>query len=425
MSATRQAIDAIDAVVAGRFDDVVGRFAPSVRAMITPDALRAGWTTATVALGAYVGRGEPVEEPVAAEMVLVRVPVTFTGGALVAMVTVTGNGELAGLQLAPREELARAREDWQPPSYADTSAFVEHEVTLGSDPLAVPGTLSVPVGAGPWPSVVVLPGSGPTDRDSSIGPNKPLKDLAWGLASRGVAVLRFDKVTHAHPAEVVADRNFTALDEYRAATVAAVAQLRATEGIDPARIVLLGHSLGGTVAPRIAAGLPGLAGLVLFAAGAEPLYWAAIRQVRHIAELDPATAGQAEPVLATMTEQARRADDPALTADAPAASLPFGQPAPYWLDLRDHDPVEAAAALDLPMLVVNGGRDYQVTIADDLARWRAGLAGRAAVTFREYPADNHLFFPGDEPSAPAEYQRLQHVDGAVVADVADWVSSLA
>lgn len=420
MSATKQAVDAIEAITARRFDELVGRFAPSVRTMITPDILRAGWTTATVTLGAYVGAGEPVEEPAGAGMVLVKVPVTFTNGMVVALVTVTGNGELAGLQLAP----AQPQQDWQPPSYADTSAFVEHELTLGSDALAVPGTLAVPVGDGPWPAVVVLPGSGPTDRDSTIGPNKPLKDLAWGLASRGVAVLRFDKVTHAHPAEVRADRNFTVLDEYRAAALAAVAELVVTKGIDPDRIVLLGHSLGGTVAPRIAAQTPGLAGLVLFAAGAEPLYWAAVRQIRYIAELDPATSAGADSVLATMTEQARRVDDPALTADTPAALLPFAQPAPYWLDLREHDPVRAAAALRVPMLVLNGGRDYQVTIADDLARWRAGLADRAEVTIREYPADNHLFFPSDEPSTPAEYQRLQHVDGAVVADVAGWVSSL-
>ncbi|HEY4456667.1 MAG TPA: alpha/beta fold hydrolase [Pseudonocardiaceae bacterium] len=423
MSATKHAIDAIESVTAQRFDELVDRFAPSVRTMITPDVLRAGWTTATVALGAYVGMGEPIEEPVAAGMVLVKVPVTFTGGEVVALVTVTGNGELAGLQLAPAEEMARQGEGWQPPSYAETSAFVEHELTLGSDALAVPGTLTVPVGDGPWPAVVVLPGSGPTDRDSTIGPNKPLKDLAWGLASQGVAVLRFDKVTHAHPAEVRADRNFTVLDEYRAAAVAAVAELVARKEINSDRIVLLGHSLGGTVAPRIAAEVPELAGLVLFAAGAEPLYWAAIRQVRYIAELDPATATHAESVLATMTEQARRVDDPALTADTPAASLPFGQPAPYWLDLRDHDPVDAAAALRMPMLVVNGGRDYQVTIADDLARWRAGLADRADVTIREYPADNHLFFPGDKPSTPAEYQQLQHVDDTVIADIADWINS--
>jgi hypothetical protein len=275
--------------------------------------------------------------------------------------------------------------------------------------------MTVPDGDGP--GVVILAGSGSNDRDGTIGPSKPLKDLAWGLASRGIAVVRFDKVTHAHPAEVVKDPNFTALDEYRAAALAAIARL-------PGPTVLLGHSLGGSIAPRIAAEVGDLAGVVLFAAGAEPLHWSAVRQVRHLAELGPAGVEGAAPIIDAMTEQARRVDDPGLTAQTPANLLPFGLPAPYWLDLRDYDQVRAAANLAIPMFVVNGGRDYQVTLADDLARWRAGLAHRADVTFREYPADNHFFFPGDQPSSPEEYQRLHHVDETVVADLASWVSAL-
>ena len=69
---------------------------------------------------------------------------------------------------------------------------------MGSGPLAVPGTLSLPRQRGPRPAVVLLGGSGPVDRDETIGRNKRLKDIAWGLASAGVAVLRFDKVTCAH-----------------------------------------------------------------------------------------------------------------------------------------------------------------------------------------------------------------------------------
>ena len=100
-----------------------------------------------------------------------------------------------------------------------------------------------------------------------------------------------------------------------------------------------------------------------------------------------------------------------------------GVPAPYWLDLRGYDPAAAAAALGKPMLIVQGGRDYQVTVADDLSRWQAALAARPDVTIRVYPADNHLFFPGSGPSAPAEYEPAQHMDPAVVADVADWVTA--
>lgn len=74
------------------------------------------------------------------------------------------------------------------------------------------------------------------------------------------------------------------------------------------------------------------------------------------------------------------------------------------------------------MLILQGGRDYQVTVEDDLARWRSALEGRAGVTIRVYPALNHLFAPGSGPSSPAEYEPAQHVDAGVVGDIAGWLA---
>jgi uncharacterized protein len=124
-----------------------------------------------------------------------------------------------------------------------------------------------------------------------------------------------------------------------------------------------------------------------------------------------------------MTRQARTADSPDLSPSTPDSELPFGVPAPYWLDLRDYDPAAAAAALGKPVLIIQGGRDYQATVADDLAGWKAGLAGHPDVTIRVYDADNHLFFPGSGPSSPAEYEPAQHMDPAVVADIAGWLTA--
>jgi hypothetical protein len=116
-------------------------------------------------------------------------------------------------------------------------------------------------------------------------------------------------------------------------------------------------------------------------------------------------------------------DDPGLSAATPASDLPFGTHAAYWLDLRGYDPAAAAAELGKPVLVIQGGRDYQATVADDLSRWQAALAGRPDVTIRVYPADNHLFFPGSGPSSPVEYEPAQHVDPEVVADMASWLAA--
>jgi uncharacterized protein len=417
---TTTGLTVLDLAQAGRFAEIHELFAPPLRAMVPPEALQAAWAAEISRRGPVTSVGTPVSEPVAPGVVVVRIPVTFERGELTLVVSVTDDGWLAGLQLAPASAAGPAG-PWEPPPYADQGKFDEQDVTVGSGPLAVPATLSVPRQGGPLPAVVLLSGSGPHDRDETIGPNKPLKDLAWGLASRGVAVVRFEKVTYAHGKEVVQDRGFTVSDEYLPQAVAAIHLLQEHPAVDAGRVFVAGHSLGGTVAPRVAAAEPSVAGLVILAGGTQPMPWAAVRQVRYIASLDPATAAASEPVIEAMSRQAKTVDSPDLSPSTPDSELPFGVPAPYWLDLRGYDPAAAAAALGKPVLIVQGGRDYQVTIADDLAGWKASLDGRPEVTIRVYDADNHLLVPGSGPSAPAEYETAQHMDPAVVADIADWL----
>ena len=231
------------------------------------------------------------------------------------------------------------------------------------------------------------------------------------------------RVTYAHGKEVAQDRGFTVADEYLPQATAAIRLLRQHPRIDAGRVVVAGHSLGGTVAPRVAAAGPPVAGLVILAGGTQPLYWAAVRQVRYLASLNPATAAASEPAIEAMTRQAEMVGSPDLSPATPDSELPFGVPAAYWLDLRGYDPAAAAAALGKPVLILQGGRDYQSTVAEDLAGWQAGLAGHPDVTIRVYDADNHLFFPGSGPSSPAEYEPAQHMDPAVIADIAAWLAS--
>jgi len=412
----------LEMVQAGRFAEIRDLFAPQVRAMVTAEAIQAAWVAELDRQGAVSSIGAPVSEPAGPGVVVVKVPVKCARGEFTLMVSVVEGGWLGGLQI-PAAIAAAPTEPWEPPAYAAPEAFAEQDVTLGSGPLAVPGTLSLPRQGGPRPAIVLLAGSGPLDRDETMGRNKPFKDLAWGLASLGVAVLRFEKITHTHASEVKNAQDFTLADEYMPQALAAVHLLRQHAAVDPDQIFLLGHSLGGTVAPRVAAAEPTVAGLVLLAGGTEPLHWNIVRQLRYIASLDPATAAASQPSIDALTEQAKLVDSPDLSPSTPADALPFGVPAAYWLDLRRYDPVAVAAALGKPMLILQGGRDYQVTVTDDLALWKAGLAHLPGVTIRVYAPDNHCFFPGSGPSSPAESEPPQHVDPAVVADIARWLTS--
>lgn len=415
------ALSALELARAGRFSEIRDLFAPQLQPLVVPEVLATAWSAELERQGPVASIGAPVSEPGAGDMVVVKVPVTCQTGGFTLIAPVTAGGLLAGLQLAPLSAAAPVA-PWERPAYADPDSFDEHEVTLGSAPLAVAGTITVPRRPGTAPAVVLLAGSGPVDRDETIGRNKPFKDVAWGLATRGIAVLRFDKVTFAHARELARVEQFTLDDEYLPHALAAVRLLQDHPGVDRARVFVLGHSLGGTVAPRVLAAAPSIAGLVVLAGGVQPLHWAIVRQHRYLASLRPELEVAAQPVIERLTEQARLIDSPELTPATPRDRLPLGVPVSYWLDLRDYDAAELAATLGKPTLILQGARDYQATVADDLARWKAALDGHTGVTIRVYPDLNHLFAPGTGPSSPAEYEPAQHVDPIVIGDVAAWLT---
>ncbi len=399
----------------GRFAEMEQLFAPPLRAIVSASTVQNAWRAEISKRGQVSTIGEPASEQMGEGLVRVRVPVTCEHGGLMVIMAVDSKGTLQGFRLAAPEGAAL----WTPPSYANPKKFNEHDVTVGSGPLTVPGTLSLPHGHGPRPGVVLLPPMGSFDRDETSGLNKPLKDLAWGLASRGVAVLRFDQVAYTHSQQVANMRDFTMTDEYVPYAVAAVHLLQQQPTVDSARIFVLGHSMGGKVAPRVAAAEPSIAGLVIMAGDTQPMQRSAIRVARYLAQIYPGPAS--ETAVETMIQQAALVDSPDLSPSTPARELPFGLSGSYWLDLRGYDPVSTATTLDKPMFILQGGRDYQVTVEDDLSRWKAALEHRPEVTIRVYDADNHFFFPGTGPSTPAEYDPAQHVDAAVVADIAKWL----
>ncbi|MBA3323328.1 MAG: alpha/beta fold hydrolase [Pyrinomonadaceae bacterium] len=312
---------------------------------------------------------------------------------------------------------------WQPPVYAVPSSFREQEIVVGSGgEWPLPGTLALPNGQGPFPSVVLVHGSGPNDRDESHGTNKPFRDLAWGLASRGIAVLRYDKRTKVHGAKVVqtSGEDLTVKEEVIDDALAAAELLRRTPGIDARRVFILGHSLGGTLAPRIAAGDPKLAGLIVLAGATETFEDAIVRQYEYLHALDGSLDENDKVTLDKIRQQAARVKNLKETGEQPEAKELFGVPAAYWLDLRGYDAPIAALKLRQPLLVLQGERDYQVTMRD-FENWRRALGQTQRATFKSYPKLNHLFLEGEGRSAPAEYNTPGHVPQYVIDDIATWI----
>jgi len=274
---------------------------------------------------------------------------------------------------------------------AQTRGFMEREITLGAAP-GLPGILSLPDGTGRVPAVVLVHGSGPGDRDETVGANKPFRDLATGLAAQGIAVLRYDKRTRVAPLSFLG-RAFTVDDEVIDDALAAVAILRKEPRIDAGRIVVVGHSLGGMLAPRIATRDPWLAGIVLMAgATRKNLPDMITAQFAYLASLpgaDTATIAKQREALEAPMQQVRALKPSDAASTAPIA----GAPPSYWLDLAQYDIVATTTGLSLPILVLGAGRDYQVPPAD-VDDWLRAVGPRPNLEVKRYPALNHLFIAG-------------------------------
>ena len=407
-----QAQDIIQMLDAGQYAEVYALLDSSVQNVLSQEQLQGAWEQIIAGVGVYESIANVDSDPANHRVTLT---LQFKNLQLNALIAFDAEGEVVGLQFVPVSTAPTLAAPT--PIYAEPEAFTETDVTVGEFDL--PGILTMPVGDGDFPAVVLISGSGPNDRDETIGPNKPFRDLAWGLAAQGIATLRFDKRTLAAVDQLDLN-NFTLKDEYTDDALAAVDLLRDTDGVDPERVFILGHSLGGYVAPRIAQADADIAGVIIAAGLALPLPETVLRQTRYLATLNPNSpqAQDAIPAVEALVEQIN-----ALTPDSPSDEMLLAAPPAYWLDVQGYDPAALAAALPQPLLLLQGGRDYQVTEADDLAHWQAGLADHADTTFKVYPDLNHLFVMGEGMSTPAEYNQPGNVAQDVIDDIAAWVKA--
>jgi uncharacterized protein len=270
----------------------------------------------------------------------------------------------------------------------------------------VPGTLTAPTARGRWPAVVLLAGSGPTDRDwnspALAARNGSGRLLAAELASRGHVVLRFDKAFAGANTGLALDA--LTLDTYRDEGLAAVAFVRARPEVRADRVFVAGHSEGGIPATRVALAVrPALAGVIYLSSAVRPMRDIILEQIEG--NLRQPGAGIEGPRIAAEMATLRaalaafgagHAVDPAAATTIPAlqrvvAGLVAPATAPLMRELLAYDTAAHAAALAPPVLVLTGGKDVQIDPARD-ARYLVDALARAhrQVTFHLAPDADHV-----------------------------------
>ena len=416
-AATTLATTLLDHLDAGRFNEAEAMLTPEMLAAVPAAKLQQVWESLARDAGPAGPRGNAISTA-SGDMITVSIALPYAKASLVARISIDRSSRIAGLLIQPAPVPAPAA---APAAAAmDANApYTEHEARVGEGERALPGTLALPKSASartPVPAVVLVHGSGAHDRDETIGPNRPFQDIARGLAAQGIAVLRYDKRTKAWPQDF-AGKDFSVDDEVTEDAVLAVDALRKVEGIDAKRIYILGHSLGGMLAPRIAHQSGRVAGAVLMAAPARPVLDVLLEQIERQAMRDGSISNDERKALDDMKARVANVRNPGTVA---ATATPLGQPAGYWRSLERIDPVADARKLALPLLLLHGGRDTQVVDAD-WKRWQAGLSGQRHARLRHYPAINHLGISGEGPGTVEEYAVAGHVDAQLIDDIAAWI----
>jgi dienelactone hydrolase len=390
------------------FDAATKDFDGAMNKAMPPEKFADSWKGLVAKLGAFKKQGQATAEKVG-KYDVVWVACEFEKATWYTRVVFDDQGRVTGL-------FFRTDGPYKAPAYVKRDSFKESDVRVGEGEWVLPGTLTLPTGEGPFPAVVLVHGSGPHDRDESVGPSKPFRDLAWGLASQGVAVLRYEKRTKEHGAKFPKDA--TVKEEVLDDALSAVALLRKTKGIDGKRVFVLGHSLGAMAAPKLGERDPEIAGLILMASPSRDMADVLLEQLDYVLSVNPSP--EQKTAVDKLKAQARKLKELKPSSETPAEELPFGVSAAYCLSMRDLAPVETARKVKQPLLILQGGRDYQSTM-EDFEGWKKALTDRKGATLKSYPKLNHLFAEGEGKAKPAEYQKEGHVAKEVVDDVAAWV----
>lgn len=395
-------------------DSIHALLSEELQKQLSPEVFRGMLRQTERQFGKLLSQGEWQKES-AQGITLYYSDLQFERYSLRFLLSFDADGKMNTIRLVPVPATSTA----QPLAY-DKEKMLERSVTVGAAGFRLPGTLTLPACEGKHPLVILVHGSGPQDRDETIGPNKPFRDLAWGLAARGIATLRYEKRTKVYGAACVPEGREMDYDtECVDDVVEIVRWAKAQPDVVADSVYVLGHSLGATLAPRIAKRADGVAGIVLVAALARPLEDAVVEQTAYVSSLTDASgvAGQQIEDIKRQADNIKKLGTPEFDDKIP---LLLGIPRSYWAFANVYKPVEVAAGFALPMLILQGERDYQVTM-EDFGLWRLGLLRNKNAFFKSYPKLNHLLQEGSGKATPFEYYRESPVAGYVIEDIASFI----
>lgn len=409
----------VDDMIAGDFKSTAGNFNPNIAKQLDEAGVKSAWDSTVAELGKHIGE-HSISNEVNSDMFVVKIIEEYEHNGLIVTIVYDVENMIAGINL--NYEIIKKE-----PITTDT--FEEIAVTVG-DEFPLDGILTLPKGVEKPPVVLLVHGSGASDKNETIYANVPFEDIAHALANQGIATLRYDKRFFTYPnlaTELGVD--LTLEDEVLEDVNFALDILENDTRVDNSRIYLLGHSLGGGLTPYIASQNDTIKGIISMAGTLKPLYEISYDQNKVIekaalqGEYDKATTK-------TIEKQMEQVEKDILILRGDLTNIPndqilLGIPAGYQKSAKEFAGENYIEDIAIPILILQGDADFQVSADTDFTLWEETLADRDNVTFKLYENLNHLMMKTNGKYDVSEYQIKGIVSENVINDIVDFINDEA
>lgn len=397
-------------IAKGEYNSVRDRFSSGLKTKLSGEQLKEGWDKIARNIGTFEGveRTDIALDRTTAKATVV---LKFEDNKGIQVVfSYDRESEITGLWLN------------YAPILMSSDAFEEVEIAIGEGEETLTGILTLPKGVENPDVALLIQGSGQHDLDESIGAavNKPFRDIAHGLAKEGIASVRYNKRFFQYPSS--AGDKITIESEVLNDANAALKFIENDERINKGKTVVIGHSLGAMMAPKIASDNKSVNGIISLAGSPRGLE--EIIYDQNVAFTDKDTGKTEEEKTEALKQMKDEVDRIKALQESGGFGEILGVNVEYWNSLNNIDIVEIGKSLNIPMLFLQGDADFQVSKDRDFGYWKEVLAGKSNAIFKLYEGLNHLFMPTTGADDVTDYDPKNSVDPAVIKEMADWIKSI-
>ena len=409
----QKAAEFSEALVNEEFETVLKNLAPPAGVEIDAEMLRTVWSQIQEKFGAYQYKEAVINTLIEGKKIVSYQFFTFKNTLLDLKLSFNENKLIEAFYFLPHKVLEL--------DLISNDQFTEEEIFVKTGKkIKLRGILTLPTASEKVPVIILVHGSGPQDMDETIGPNKIFQDLAHQLAEKGIAVIRYTKRTREYGGRPEMDLlNLTLFEETIEDAISAVDLAKKDKRIDKNNIFVLGHSLGGMSAPRIAQMSKNIKGIIIMSGNSRPLEVLLQEQFNYLFNEDNEITAEEEILLADFKTQLEALEKFRIEGKT-NATLPMGLSSKYWEYLNEYDQIATAQDIAQPILILQGQRDYQVTTSD-FELWNKSLSKKQNVTYKLYEKLNHLMHEGMGKSFPSEYQIKNELPSYLISDISAWI----